>query len=424
MFKFFPQTQTDESAPNNYNTRHSPYRMSGLRHNPYVGSFHNVKLTTEEGGVQEKLSKNNPLVGVFRHSPSASSILLGPRKLSTGKSIASPVISQLQISKQKQVSPVLSSLTAETVQRNSAPRRDFLTSWKQIPLAKYDSSVASQESGNNPVVGASPSYVSERSDSVPVCSICLVPYVDGDKIKTLTCSHCFHSDCVGKWFFQISCLDHEAEGESHFNCPECRQDHFRQQKKAAAAAAATAAGVVVTASAFDENDACAATVSGTVDGASEQGTMASCTNDIAHNSFLSVGNYLLENTFDFLSDVDGAAGSSLHSGESEVVERSVDFREQCTRRVPSPIVLNNCQAFSMSQGVREVDPTDVGAVSLQMTDLAVSLLLLDGPTTNPTNITTTSISRNSGTSAPLSDMGHEQSSSALSESFHLVNEGL
>ena len=57
--------------------------MTGLRHNPYVGSFHHgvndvasVERTSTEyadrlGSVIMSESKNNPLVGIFRHSPSS-----------------------------------------------------------------------------------------------------------------------------------------------------------------------------------------------------------------------------------------------------------------------------------------------------------------------------------------------------------------
>jgi len=46
---------------------------------------------------------------------------------------------------------------------------------------------------------------------VAKCSICIETYLAGDKAKTLTCGHEFHSDCVGHWL--------KIKGV----CPLCRQ---------------------------------------------------------------------------------------------------------------------------------------------------------------------------------------------------------
>lgn len=61
-------------------------------------------------------------------------------------------------------------------------------------------------------------------DDAPVCAICLECYNDGDNILTLACSHCYHSECVSKWFFQ-DCLN-STDLSSSFRCPQCRQDHI------------------------------------------------------------------------------------------------------------------------------------------------------------------------------------------------------
>lgn len=44
------------------------------------------------------------------------------------------------------------------------------------------------------------------------CPICLVEYADGDEIRTLSCGHDFHRDCVDEWL------------SGHTSCPGCRQN--------------------------------------------------------------------------------------------------------------------------------------------------------------------------------------------------------
>ena len=44
------------------------------------------------------------------------------------------------------------------------------------------------------------------------CPICLVEYEHGDEIRTLSCGHDFHRDCVDEWL------------GGHTSCPGCRQD--------------------------------------------------------------------------------------------------------------------------------------------------------------------------------------------------------
>eukprot|EP01036_Dinobryon_divergens_P034195 gene34194-44178_t len=199
--------------------------MTGLRHNPYVGSFHHgindvTRIERNSSSTDESYpsnlenqimsdSKNNPLIGIFRHSPSQSSQKsLGLKGIIYSEKVNKPanMLSQLQVSK-------------ETRQQ---AKENFLISLRQIPSKVF--SLSSRSSSDNSPLPA-PADGSVENDGRPVCSICIEPYEDGDELLTLACSHCFHSECVSEWFYQ-GCVERDSVDPKSFNCPECRQDHF------------------------------------------------------------------------------------------------------------------------------------------------------------------------------------------------------
>lgn len=141
-------------------------------------------------------AKNNPLMPLFRHSP-AGGLGKGLKEIiSSTDAKVKPVVSQLQVNRLS---------------------HSFVSSLKLIPVKKYVSSKNSQsESGDN-------DYSYGEVEDQPLCSICLEMYSDGDEISNLACSHCFHTECVNAWFFQV-CLDNKREPS--YKCPECRQDHI------------------------------------------------------------------------------------------------------------------------------------------------------------------------------------------------------
>jgi transcription elongation factor len=189
---------------------------------------------------------------------------------------SAPMISRLQPT----------ATTANTL--NSLSKRNFVTSLRQIPVRKYStSSLASDPSalGANASVSAldaSTSVVQDRepasSEGAPVCAICIEAYADGDEILTLACSHCFHSDCASKWFFQ-HCLN-TTDLASAFSCPQCRQDHVAlSEASSQPGSEATGTGTTL--------------------------------NGIATQSFLQIGQTLAEGGYDFLSDCTSEAPVSV-----------------------------------------------------------------------------------------------------------------
>lgn len=203
MFQFALE---DGPLGTRYQQGKSPsYRMNGLRHNPYVGSFHGKRFQVQDSAPTQLViegSKSNPLIGVFRHSPSIPSKSLGLKSILYSGMTKPPLFSQLQVSREPK----------------KLPPHNFLRSLRQIPTKVYSASSVgsrSERSSNSP-------NQPEEDENLPTCSICLNPYADGDELRTFACSHCFHNECVSKWIFH-RCLDNEELAS--FNCPECRQNH-------------------------------------------------------------------------------------------------------------------------------------------------------------------------------------------------------
>lgn len=221
MFNFFNLRDSERitaiSKDRKVNTGYSPVRLTNLRHNPYVGSFHGVGVNVQfEEEVDSNVmteSKNNPLVGLFRHSPPSTAATLGLKgiiySLETKK--ASNIITQLQIPRQDKV-----------IDRKSFEKK-FLHSIQKIPSKVFSQSQSSET--NSPLYQNSEYENINNNDIIATCSICIESYDNGDEILTLACQHCFHNDCITKWFYQ-SCLERGESTELPFNCPECRQDHI------------------------------------------------------------------------------------------------------------------------------------------------------------------------------------------------------
>ena len=54
-------------------------------------------------------------------------------------------------------------------------------------------------------------YKKEQAGADCECSVCLMPFVDGEEVRQLPeCKHWFHAPCIDMWLY------------SHSNCPMCR----------------------------------------------------------------------------------------------------------------------------------------------------------------------------------------------------------
>lgn len=161
----------------------------------------------------------NPNVGYFGHAPQsnkpdfakkAKEIIAESSKESNAglqgilweeESWKIPFISQVQISRELKFSD----------------RHISVHTLKQIPVSIYNS-------GKN----KNPSLIDDNGNSIdddnddedfPTCSVCLDKFQDGDELRTLACSHCFHKRCIDIWLLGTFSNDTTVT----CTCPQCRQ---------------------------------------------------------------------------------------------------------------------------------------------------------------------------------------------------------
>lgn len=166
--------------------------MLSYRHNPYVGSFHSTRrLDLVNQSPVNVIESKSPLLPMFRHAPARNSPLtlgLGLKEiLYDEKTARKPFVTQVQVSNQLRTQ-----------------KHVFPDALKHLPLSIFDISL--------------PIFKTE-TDDIPLCSICLESFKDGDELRTLECSHCFHRRCIDLWL--VGCLSDEHTNTR--NCPQCRQ---------------------------------------------------------------------------------------------------------------------------------------------------------------------------------------------------------
>lgn len=311
------------------------YRMDDFRHNPYVGSFHAVPYKTEEASqTDDQLflmseAKTNPMVGLFRHSPPIVTCQQSLQNQRVG--LKSVIYEENQ--PQSTSLPIISRLRLNTsLPRSTLTGRTFLSSLRKLPVTVYcsPSPQTSSSIASNSVTDGQPAN-SQRTDDVhedkPMCAICLEEYADGDELFTLACSHCFHSECVNRWFYH-GCISStryasrtsapspsvpasssskpgyaastvEAFQEA-FRCPACRQDHIALSEQGSVAEASLCQSTLT------RNTVTAVSLVEVVEVSSNDG-------GIPMGSFFDLGqSLLLDGGYDFLSDV-GSEKNSVSS---------------------------------------------------------------------------------------------------------------
>jgi hypothetical protein len=199
-------------------------------------------------------SRHSPFLGTFRHSPSlfSGAVNAQPTKSKVGLGFDKllqndgkrPVVSQVQLSLDKHRSRLL---------------------WG-IPITRYM---------------ACPAVF---RDELPHCAVCLEAFSDGDELRTLSCSHCYHRKCIDHWL--LGCASDEAA-----TCPQCRQPVSPPAPPQTPAPAPTAANAAVTGDGMEDGTLPSVTSDLSL---AHTHTLASCGSDdlIPSDSYLRIGAYL------------------------------------------------------------------------------------------------------------------------------------
>ena len=184
------------------------FKLDAYRKNPYVGSFHSVNRPpascTTTSLMMLGATKNNALIGSFRHSPSsAAAVGLGLKEI-LWEDWKKPIISQVQLSREQKFS-----------NRHASPQ--LLSS---IPITRYMACpcLASRVQNGDDDDDDDDNKGNTSLVDLPQCAICLDPFADGDELRTLNCCHCYHRRCIDLWL--LGCMSDEATVTN--NCPQCR----------------------------------------------------------------------------------------------------------------------------------------------------------------------------------------------------------
>jgi RING-like zinc finger len=166
--------------------------MMNHKHNPYVGTFHGMNRKDFSNMRPNVVDAKHPLLPMFRHSPpvrNTAGIGLKSLLFEDTDIVLKPFVTQVQVF--EKVKQSKKNISSEAL--------------KHLPLSIYDLSTSTQST-------------TDKGD-LPICSICLECFKDGDELRTLECSHCYHRTCIDIWL--IGCLSDELTNTC--NCPQCRQ---------------------------------------------------------------------------------------------------------------------------------------------------------------------------------------------------------
>jgi hypothetical protein len=170
-------------------------RLQNLRFNPYVGSFahsgvNTTMNTTSSSPIPNANDRIKPMeLNSKSNTTSKLSRVLGLKAIAWENN-KSPHISQFQIARDSK----------------SHHRHLSMKILSTLPLSKFSNI-------------SSPSDVSIEDNDSPTCAICLEAFQDGDELRNLSCSHCFHRKCVDIWLLGTF----SDESMVTANCPTCRR---------------------------------------------------------------------------------------------------------------------------------------------------------------------------------------------------------
>ena len=170
--------------------------MTNHKHNPYVGSFHSKDRSELTALSPLVVDSRNGMLPMFRHAPSMlAPSLMGLKCLIESKDCNHHPIELNQV------------LVSEEMKKSKKMKltRSVL---KSLPVSIFALSAVLVTDPDSPI------------DDAPICSICLENFADGDELRTLKCSHCYHKGCIDLWL--LGCMSDATTSTCH--CPDCRQE--------------------------------------------------------------------------------------------------------------------------------------------------------------------------------------------------------
>jgi hypothetical protein len=156
------------------------------KQSPYVGYFRGNGSRTAPRLFEPN---SHPHVGVYRHAPAKTT--------SNG-------LQEILRDKRTSLKPKSVISTLQLFNAGSLPKHFEKKTLEMMPTSHYNSTR---------------DHRGESNEEAPMCPICLENFTDGDEIRNLKCSHCFHKSCVDIWL-----LGTMSSEMTTTVCPTCRQD--------------------------------------------------------------------------------------------------------------------------------------------------------------------------------------------------------
>lgn len=97
----------------------------------------------------------------------------------------------------------------QTRNRNGGLQQDVINT---IPLTTYADKIEDGTASESSTICEETGAGLEENPAEECCSICLVEWERGDRLRCLPCGHEFHQSCIDPWL------------STHSSCPECRHD--------------------------------------------------------------------------------------------------------------------------------------------------------------------------------------------------------
>mmetsp|Transcript_17568 Transcript_17568/g.29445 ORF Transcript_17568/g.29445 Transcript_17568/m.29445 type:complete len:384 (-) Transcript_17568:134-1285(-) len=156
------------------------------KQSPYVGYFRGNGSRTAPRLFEPN---SHPHVGVYRHAPEKTT--------SNG-------LQEILRDKRVSLKPKSVISTLQLFNSGSLPKHFEKKTLELMPTSHF---ISNRD------------HRGETEGEAPMCPICLENFVDGDEIRNLKCSHCFHKSCVDIWL-----LGTMSSEMTTTICPTCRQD--------------------------------------------------------------------------------------------------------------------------------------------------------------------------------------------------------